>query len=275
MPRVTGKSRGDGVQAVILALRILEHLASEQDPVGVTALAQALGTTKSRIYRHLRTLMQQGYIVQVDGSEKYRAGSRLVGLGHAVSEGFHLASIGRPAMRALRDDLGHFTVLSQPEREGMRVVATLSGKSAVEAQVKPGSLLGFHYSAQGRVGLAFGDKSLLEAACRAKLAAVTPYSIVSVRALRAEVDRVRRQGWATAPNEALVGVNTLAAPIFAANGELFGTVGVVGSVQYIPKQPGKAEILRVIAAARQISRAMGTDIRRIGAAIGIPAYAAA
>ncbi len=274
MPRVTAKNRGEGVQAVLLALRILEHLAREQDPVGVTALAQALETTKSRIYRHLRTLMQQGYIVQVDGSEKYRAGSRLVSLGQAVSEGFHLANIGRAAIRALRDDLGHFTVLSQPEREGMRVVATLSGNSAVEAQVKPGSLLGFHCTAQGRVGLAFGDKSLLDSVCRSKLAPVTPHTIISVRALRAEVDRVRRQGWATAPNESLLGVNTLAAPIFAANGELFGAVGIVGSVQYIPKHPGKAEIMRVVAAARQISRALGTDMQRIGAAIGIPAYAA-
>lgn len=274
MPRVTAKSRGDGVQAVVLTLRILEHLAAEQEPVGVTALAQKLGTTKSRIYRHLRTLVQEGYIVQVDGSEKYRAGSRLVSLGQAASEGFHLASIGRPVIRALRDDLGQFTVLSQPEREGMRVVATLSGKSAVETQVKPGSLLGFHYTAQGHVALAFGDKSLLDTVCRSKLEAVTPYTITSARALRAEVERVRRQGWATAPNEALVGSNTLAAPIFAANGELYGTVGLVGSVQYIPKQPSKAAILRVIAAAREISRALGTDVKRIGAALGVPAYAA-
>jgi hypothetical protein len=63
MPRITGAG-GEGVQAVVLALRILEHLAHDGRPVGVTALARALGTTKSRIHRHLQTLAQEGYILQ-------------------------------------------------------------------------------------------------------------------------------------------------------------------------------------------------------------------
>jgi outer membrane protein TolC len=75
MPRIAGESGGDGVQAVVLALRILEYLAPQRDAVGVTALAQALGTTKSRIYRHLRTLVQQGYIVQSAETERYRVGA--------------------------------------------------------------------------------------------------------------------------------------------------------------------------------------------------------
>ena len=52
MPKISGAG-GEGVQAVVLTLRILEHLAEEGRPIGVTSLARALGTTNGRIFRHL------------------------------------------------------------------------------------------------------------------------------------------------------------------------------------------------------------------------------
>ncbi len=49
-----------GVAAIQLVLAILEELA-KQETVGVTELANRLGTTKPRVFRHLRTLVDQGY----------------------------------------------------------------------------------------------------------------------------------------------------------------------------------------------------------------------
>src|SRR5436190_399363 len=183
MPRVSGAA-ADGVQAVVLALRILERLAEEGRPMGVTALAGALGSTKSRIWRHLQTLMQHGYIVQSDDTERYRVGARLVTLGHAVGNSLDIVSAGYSVIRHLRDDLGHFTVLSQVETEGVRIVSTISGKSPIEIGVKPGSLLGFHSSAQGKIALAYGGEALRAAAFGARLEKNTPSTIVSPGALR-------------------------------------------------------------------------------------------
>ena len=58
-----------GVQSIVMALEILEYLAREQDPVGVATIAAALGSTKSRVYRHLRTLLTRGYIYQAGSFE--------------------------------------------------------------------------------------------------------------------------------------------------------------------------------------------------------------
>jgi IclR family transcriptional regulator, KDG regulon repressor len=242
------------VQSVTLALDILECLAGGQDSMGVAEIAATLGTTKSRVYRHLRTLLNRGYIHQSGAFEKYQIGGRLVSLSLAVSENFCLANVGKPAISRLRDTLGHFTVLSEPEIEGMRVVATRSGKSMVEVQVKQGSLLAFHSTAQGKLGLAFGDGAILERACRAKLEQTTPFTITNPKALRAEIDLVRRRGYATAYNEALVGSNTLAAPILATDGALLGTIAIIDSIQFIPEAPGRNQIARVTAAAKQIAR---------------------
>jgi DNA-binding IclR family transcriptional regulator len=240
-----------------MALEILEYLARQQDPVGVATIATALGITKSRVYRHLRTLVERGYIYQPGSFEKYQIGSRLVRLSQAVAENFHLANLGAAAITQLRDALGHFTVLSERDRDGMRVVATRAGTSMLEVQVKHGSLLPYHASAQGKLCLAFAEPALLDQVCRGKLEALTPYSITTPRALRAEVDRIRRAGHATAFNESLIGTNSLAAPIFGPGRVLRGTLAVIDSVQFLPQQPSRNQIARVTAAARQVTRLLG------------------
>jgi IclR family KDG regulon transcriptional repressor len=261
MPRVAGAG-GEGVQAVVLALRILERLAEDGQPMGVTALARSLGTTKSRIFRHLKTLTKEGYILQSRDTERYQVGARLAALGRLAGDTFDLASVAAGMLRELRDSLGHFSVVSEVEPEGVRVLATLPGKSSVEIGVKRGSLLSFHGSAQGKVALAFGDESVRAAVFRSRLELLTPKTIVSPAILRRELDLVHKRGWAVAPNEALIGVNALAAPVFGASGALIGTVSIVDSIQFIEEEPTSEQIARVKDAARQISAALGHRIER-------------
>ena len=256
MPKITGAS-GEGVQAVVLALRILERLAEEGQPMGVTALAQALGTTKSRIYRHLRTLTQEGYLLQAADTERSQVGSRLTALGRLAGDTFDLVSLAGGTLRRLRDVLGHFSVVSEVEPEGVRVLATLPGKSSVEIGVKRGYLLPFHSSAQGKVALAFGEESVRASVFRSRLELLTPKTIVSHAVLRRELEIVRQREWAVAPNEALIGVNALAAPIFDATGTLVGTVSIVDSIQFIEEEPTTEQIEHVKEAGRQISAALG------------------
>ena len=257
MPRIDGPSAGDGIQAVSLALQILEHLAVQRGGTGVTAIATALGASKSRVHRHLRTLMEQDYVVQSANTDKYRVGSRLVTLGRAVAEHFDLASVARPIMRALRDQLGRPVVLSQPDPAGARVLATMLGTSPIEISVREGSVLGFHCSSQGKVALAWADGATLARVLHKRLERKTPHSIVDPALLRAELATIRDRGWAVSPNEALVGVNALAAPLFDGSGALVGALAIVDSVQFIEPAPTEAQIQAVTASAAQISRALG------------------
>ena len=256
MPRVSGE-REPGVQAVVLALRVIEHLVAGQRPVGVTALAQALGTTKSRIFRHLQTLVQQGYLVQDEETERYRVGPRILALGRAVGDNLDVVGAAMPVLRDLRDGLGHFSVLSQVEPEGMRVLATVPGRSQIEIGVKRGSLLLFHGSAQGKVALAFGDPALRARVMRSRLEILTPHTITSAAALERELDLIVGQGWATAYNESLVGLNTLAAPIFDAAGACVGAVGIVDSIQFLGEKAAEEEVRQTVRAAERISEALG------------------
>lgn len=256
MPRIEGKS-GDGVQAVQLALSIIEYLARERQAVGVTVLAQALGTTKSRIHRHLQTLVQQGYIIQPKDSDRYESGPRLVALGRAVSDNLDLAHVAADPLMELRDALGHSAVVSQITPDGMRVISTVPGRSPIEIGVRAGSLLTFNSSAQGKVALAFVSAEFRDRVLRGKFEIFTPQTIISPALLVAELEKIREQGWATAPNQAAIGLNTLAAPVFDSSGVVCGAVGIVDMVQFIGENPSEDQRARTIAAARRVSQSLG------------------
>ena len=260
MPKVAGV-QADGVQAVVLTLRILEYLAQAGRDVGVTAMASALGTTKSRIFRHLQTLVAQGYAAHAPDSDRYRIGPQFVVLGLSVSGGLDLATVAIPAMRDLRETLGHSVVVSRLEAEGMRVISMLSGRSPFEIGVRPGSLLAFHATAQGKIGLAFGPETLRQSVFRSRLDLLTPRTITSATVLRRDVESAQIKGWAVAPNESLLGVNVLAAPILGTRGECLGAIGIVDSIQYIEDVPSHEQIEQTLQAARELSTALGWSTR--------------
>ena len=75
--------------------------------------------------------------------------------------------------------------------------------------------------------------------------------------LRAELDQIRRQGWATAPNQSIIGLNALAAPIMDALGSFVGAIAIVDSVQFIPEDPSAKQIKQIIDAGKRISANIG------------------
>jgi DNA-binding IclR family transcriptional regulator len=244
------------VQSVVLALRLLERLAAHHEPLGVTALATALETTKNRTYRHLRTLLQQGYVAQLP-SEKYCIGSRLISFGRSAVRHDRLTVIADPHMRELRDTLGYGVALGQMEPDGLRVAVSLPGRTAVHIAMREGGLAPLHATAMGKVALAFGPESLREKVFRGRLAALTPRTIVRHAALQKEIQRVQQLGWATAPDELLIGLNAITAPIFDAAGQLSATVGIVDSVQFIAPSPSAIQVTKTLAAAQRISASLG------------------
>ncbi|MCI5109486.1 MAG: IclR family transcriptional regulator [Marivita sp.] len=245
------------IQSVALALQVLEAMAFSEGEVGVTELAQALGTTKSRIYRHLRTLVSLGYLTQSEETERYRIGARLIGLGRAAAGSTDLTSVAMPHLRALRDRTGQAVSLGQIEPTGIRILNTLPGRMQIEVGVRPGSLLGFWNSAQGKVALAFTPRSRWPDLIPETISPMTEFTITDHAALYAHIDDIAARGWSTAPNETMLGLNALACPIFGLDGEPVATVAIVSLTQYISTPPDADQIDAVQEAARRISAELG------------------
>jgi IclR family transcriptional regulator, KDG regulon repressor len=253
------------VKSVQVTLDVLEAVAFSEEEVGVTELAGRLGLTKGTIFRHLKTLVDRGYLAQNPATSRYRLGIKSHLLGRMAGASIDLLAASEQAMKTLRDRTGQSVVLSAVEPRAVRVVSTLIGKSSIEIGVRPGSELHFHATAQGKVALAFSRSSLLAKLEKQSLAKFTDHTITNVGALRREVERVQKRGWATAPEETMLGINAVAAPVFDGSGECVGAIAIVGSVQFLLRQPAAAQTAAVKNGAALVSRNLGYTSRERGA----------
>jgi len=245
------------LDSVDLVLRLVELLAASPQPRGVTDIARELGISKPRAHRHLRALVQRGYARQDPRSEGYEVGIKVLALGEAVRDRFDLARVVRPMMMQLRDATGLAVTVSALIEDAVTVLDMLQGKTLIEFGVRPGARLAFHASAHGLIALAFGPPALLEAVLAQPQASLTAHTLTDPAAIRAEVEQVRRQGWATAVDAVLIGVNALAAPVFDHRGDWRGAIALVGATQFIPQTPPALLISQVTDAGADASRALG------------------
>jgi IclR family KDG regulon transcriptional repressor len=251
------EERGDGgVRSVQVALDVLEAVAFSDEELGVTQIAERLGLTKGSVHRHLLTLVERGYLVQNPATTRYSRGPRSRLLAH-YAPGTDLIQLAAGPMRELRDLLGHSVVLSESSPRGALVLSMVVGTAAIEIGVRPGSELPFHSSAQGKVFLAFAPRPQRERILSKPLPAFTAHTVTDVKPLEQELTRVTQQGFATAPEQAMLGVNAVAAPIFDAKDSCAGALALVGSIQFLPSEIDAKSIAALKAAAAQISRTLG------------------
>jgi len=244
-------------QSTQVAFRIIEEMAAAGEGMRLTDIARQLGMPKARVYRFLQTLVAIGYVAQDPDTERYRLTLKLYHLGQAIADGTELITVARPEMIRLRDATGQTVTLSVLEERGMRVIDIVRMESPVQIVTKPGALLDFHASAQGKLALAFGPARLWSVVRGAALHAYTAKTITDLDALEREVAAVRARGWAVAPSEVLPGVNAVSAPILDASHTLVGSINIAGPVETIRPEPVDTQISAVLGAGRTISVSLG------------------
>jgi DNA-binding IclR family transcriptional regulator len=246
-----------GLPTAVISLRILEMLASTDEEYGITNLAQTLGMPKARVHRHLAALKTHGYVTQNPATNRYSIGWRLYLLGQNLVKRFQVVALSKQIREALRDQVGQTVVITTYSEQDVIVLDVVPGTSALEILLRPGTHFNLNAVAQGKVVLAFGPKTLLKQTLSHPLPQNTPHTITDPERLSAEIEKVRRQGWADAPEELFIGVNALAAPIFMADGSLFGALAVVASIHYLPVQPDAETVGALRASAAKISELLG------------------
>ena len=253
--RVRGVPKDTGT--LDLALRILDYLAGQASPVALTAIAQAFSASKSTVYRHLSALARHGFVRRDVSTGRYAIGVKLMVLGETSRGNFEIVTVARDVLLKLRNTTGQAISLCTLLDDDLVVLDLIHGRSVVEFSTRPGTRLALHASAHGKIWLAFGPEGLIKKVLSAPRPAWTSHTLTDAKTIASEVQAVRKRGWSTAPNQAVMGVNTLAAPVFDHRGVLVGSIAIVGSTQVIAPKPAPAQLGAVIEAARSVSRDLG------------------
>lgn len=246
---------GAGVQSVDRALAILEVLARTGE-AGVTEIAVELGVHKSTAFRLVATLEAHRLVEQTTDRGRYRLGMGILRLAGATTARLDLVQEARPIARQLAADTGETVNIAVLAESSALYLDQVAGSSALQPHNWVGQHIPLHATSNGKVLLAGLEEQALEQAL-GKLATYTPRTITGRAPLRAELDRVRDQGYAVAVDELEVGLTAVAAPIRNAHGDVVASMSVSGPSFRLPDDRVDEVVRAVRAAADEVSHRLG------------------
>lgn len=211
--------------AVHKALALLEALALHPQPMRLTHLAAELGMSKSGTHRLLRSLQQAGYVHQPAGGARYTATLRLWRVGVQVFNRLDVVAAAQPAMRRLASFSGATVYLARLDDREITYLDRLVG-SHFAAQTAVGDRAPAHCTATGKALLAWQASAVIDGFVGETLHAFTRQTITSSADLRANLARIRADGFAVQCAEWHPCEYAVAAPIFDRHGAIVAAIGL-------------------------------------------------
>jgi DNA-binding IclR family transcriptional regulator len=216
-----------GLSTVRNAARLLKVFRSREADLGVSELARRLGLGKSTVHRMLTTLVAEGLIEQNPRTGGYRLGIVMFELGQAVRVHMDLHAAVTPVLGELRAQTGESSQVGVLDGHEVVYVDRLESAHSLRLFTETGRRVPVHCTSSGKVLLAYLPEGRRKQVLSCTpLAALTPYTITDATRLAAELDMVRRRGWAEAINEREIGVASIAAPVRDASGEVVAAISI-------------------------------------------------
>ena len=225
--RVEAAMTGNDGNAVATSRKTIAVIRTlcELGDAGVTEIAAALDMNKSTVHNHLRTLEREELVVR-DGS-RYRLGLRFLEFGGSVRNRTRLHKLAEPEVGRLADQTGELASL-MTEQYGRGVhLCCAKGNRAVDVSIHAGLHTPLHTTALGKSILAHLPGDRVEAIVdRHGFASETPKTITDRGELSADLDDVRKRGFALDDEEFLAGLRCVGAPVCTDEGEVLGSLSV-------------------------------------------------
>lgn len=240
-------------------LLILEHLATERRPLGVSQIAGALSMNKSTAYGILRALEEEGYVTKDAIQKKYAAGDRLFRLSKLALGESDIALLARPFLRKLAAVADETAFLGVREGESMKVVTVVEAHRTLRISSQEGVKLPLIAGAFGKAYLsAMSEGEMLELLGRIGLQRFTEKSIQHVGLFLDEITKAKKLGFASDVDEYVGGIAALAAPITSGD-EPVGAVWLAGFTAALRNWNLFTVIRCLKETARSISTATGSS----------------
>jgi DNA-binding IclR family transcriptional regulator len=250
------REKRTAVRSVDRAISILEFLSREGGS-GVTEVANGLGVHKSTAHRLLATLKDRGLVEQDGDTELYHLGMGLVYLASSVTSSLDLVRAARPVCRELSEHTQETVTITVLVGDEALIIDQTSSPSSVLSVDWTGRRTPLHCTSDGKVLLAHLPASRQRRILAKPLERFTEHTIVEPALLLEQLQRVLIEGYGYTLEEFEIGLNAVAAPIYAAGGAVVAVLGLSGPAFRLPVTaiPALGEML--MEAARTISQQLG------------------
>ncbi|MGH3631736.1 MAG: IclR family transcriptional regulator [Sciscionella sp.] len=215
MANSRGTGDAPGMSSVDNALRLLQ-LIQQRRVLRVAEAASELRVARSTAHRLLAALRHRGFVEQDKPNGVYRPGWSLHEMGFAAISQLDIRRVARPVMEELRESSQETVSLLLLEGRNVRFVDCVESPRSVRVGTRAGLVLPAHCTAGGKAILAALPSTEMDRryADRDKdLESRTEASITTWARLEAELEGVRRSGYAINLGEGEGGIAAVGAAL--------------------------------------------------------------
>ncbi len=225
----------DFVSSLARGLGVIRSFDTQNPEMTLTQVAKRTGLTRAGARRFLLTLTELGYVKK--DQRLFSLTPKILELGYAFMASAPLSLSARPIVEWVTEQTGESCNMGVLDRDDMVNVAHTGPRGIVMVNVHVGARIPAAYTAVGRAILAFIPDAQLDAyLARLELKPLTSFSLSSKTALRAELTRIRSQGYAFVDRELHEGMRTLGVPVFNNNGNVAAAINITNHAVTVPKE---------------------------------------
>lgn len=176
-------------------------------------LAAKTGLAKPTVYRFLNTLRELGYVWRDEG-ERWYLGLKLFSVGARALDHLELPEVAKPVAQELSESLGEAVHVGVLDEEDALYILKIESRYTIRMYSRVGKRIPLYCTAIGKILLADMDSEGRDAwFANRRLVPFTPHTLHTSAELEAELQEIRKQGWARDREEHEEGVTCIAVPI--------------------------------------------------------------
>ncbi len=246
------------VPAVTRAIAILRFLAKNKDPIGVVPLARAVGLIPSTCLHIVRILSDEGLVSFDPQTKHYSLGPGVLTLASAFSLRNPFVQVVRHRLEELSQAHGcAFAAVEESGPEHYIVVAVGDVHAGLSVRLSVGTRFPALVSATGRCLAAFGHNRMGPAELKRNFTRLRWDNPPSFDDWMADIETVRRQGYAIDEGSYIGGVTIVAVPVFNDSNLMLGCISSLGLRERFTGDRLETLIRSLQATAREVSRELG------------------
>src|SRR6478735_4859771 len=213
------------VQSLARGLAVIRAFDGDHAALTLSGVARRADITRAAAGRFLRTLEQLGYVRSDD--RLFSLTPRVLELGFSYLSALSIPEIVQPHLERLSREVDESVSAAVLDGGDIVYIARVPTRRIMSVRITIGTRFPAFATSMGRVLLAgLPDAARDELLAASVLPSLTERTVTDAAELRAELDRVRAQGWSLVDGELEPGLRSVAVPLHDRRGDVVAAVNV-------------------------------------------------
>jgi len=237
-------------------LEVIKSFDTQTPFMSLTEVAKKNNLSRASARRFLLTLQKLGY-VHSDG-KRFKLTAKILELGYSYLASLNFSEIITPFLERIAHQLGESCSATVLDGQDVVYIARVPIRGLIPVNLQIGARLPAYLTSMGRVLLASLPEAQLETfLVNAPFEKLTPYTLSSAEQLRAEIKRVRTQGYAIVDQELELGLRTVSVPVYDRHRHVSFALNVATHASKVSKKRAEEEFVTLLQqVSREISAAL-------------------